>query len=81
MYIVRFRWGPLPLQPGDYQVHFGFLGDQSMPAVDEMRSIALAVRGDPIDPTWGALRIPTTWEVRSAGAAAPVTAHEGRNVR
>jgi len=81
VYIVRFRWGPLPLQPGDYQVHFGFLGDQRMPAVDEMRSIALAVRGDPIDPTWGALRIPTTWEVRSAGATAPVTAHEGRNVR
>lgn len=77
---LRCRWDALPLQPGDYRLHLGFLADRRVPVVDEMRSIALCVRGDPVDPTWGALRLPTRWEVRSASGGGPVARDERGDV-
>jgi ABC-type polysaccharide/polyol phosphate transport system ATPase subunit len=65
---VRCRLDDLPLQPGQYQVHVGFLGDRHLPAVDEMRTFELEVRGEPIDPAYGQIRIPTTW---STGPGSP----------
>lgn len=58
---VQCRLDDLPLQPGQYQVHIGFLGDRRLPAIDEMRTFELEVRGDPIDPAYGQIRIPATW--------------------
>ncbi len=65
---VRCRLDDLPLQPGQYQVHVGFLGDRRLPAIDEMRTFELEVRGDPMDPAYGQIRVPATW---STGPAPP----------
>jgi len=58
---VRCRLDDLPLKPGQYQVHVGFLGDRRLPAIDEMRTFELEVRGDPVDPAYGQIQIPATW--------------------
>jgi len=58
---VRCRLEALPLQPGPYQVHVGFLADRHLPAVDEMRTFELEVQGDPVDPSYGAVRVPAAW--------------------
>lgn len=57
------RFDDLPLKPGRYQVHVGFLGDHRVPAVDDMRTIELTVRGDDVDPAYGAIKIATSWEI------------------
>jgi ABC-type polysaccharide/polyol phosphate transport system ATPase subunit len=58
---VQCRLDDLPLQPGQYQVHVGFLGDRRLPAIDEMRTFELEVRGEPMDPAYGQIKISTTW--------------------
>ncbi len=71
---VRCRLDDLPLQPGQYQVHVGFLGDRRLPAIDEMRTFELEVRGEPMDPAYGQIRIPTTWSGgRSAADEGPAS--------
>jgi ABC-type polysaccharide/polyol phosphate transport system ATPase subunit len=52
----------LTLRPGSYLLHVGYLGDRSVPAVDEMRSFPLTVEGDPGDPTYGPLLPPVRWQ-------------------
>jgi len=68
---VQCRLDDLPLQPGQYQVHVGFLGDRRLPAIDEMRTFELEVRGDPMDPAYGQIRVATTWSSGPAPAPAP----------
>ena len=71
---VRCRLDDLPLQPGQYQVHVGFLGDRRLPAIDEMRTFELEVRGVPMDPAYGQIRVATTW---STGAGDLEVGHPG----
>ena len=71
---VRCRLDDLPLQPGQYQVHVGFLGDRRLPAIDEMRTFELEVRGEPTDPAYGQIRVATSWSSEGAPAATPAPA-------
>ena len=58
---VRCAIGPLPLREGDYLVHVCFLGDEAVPAVDEMRSLPLRVEGPEHDRNRGPLLLEPEW--------------------
>ncbi|MEO5678218.1 MAG: polysaccharide ABC transporter ATP-binding protein, partial [Acidimicrobiales bacterium] len=68
---VRCRLEELPIQPGPYQVHVGFVGDSALPAVDEVRIFELHVRGEVRDIAYGAVRVPTTWSTVAGEPPSP----------
>ncbi len=61
---VRCRLERVDLQPGQYGLMVAFLGDRNLPAVDDVRTATLQVEGDSVEPGFGPLRVPATWQVR-----------------
>lgn len=52
----------VPLQPGRYLVYLGFFGDHRLPPLDDVRVLKLEVQGEPVNPTYGAVRLPASWD-------------------
>jgi ABC-type polysaccharide/polyol phosphate transport system ATPase subunit len=67
--LVNLRLPNIPLQPGTYQVYVGFVVDRNTPVVDVIRSVPLDVRGDLVDPAYGALLLERAWTVQPLMAA------------
>ena len=65
---VRCHLDRVDLQPGQYGLMVAFLGDRALPAIDDVRTGTLLVEGDSVEPGFGPLRVPATWQVRRTRA-------------
>ncbi|MDQ2724128.1 MAG: ABC transporter ATP-binding protein [Actinomycetota bacterium] len=77
------RLDHLPLQPGPYTLAVAFCGDRRAPVLDDIRSFGFTVRGDEVNPTFGATKLAATWraeDLASAPTPQPGSPAEGRGL-